>query len=84
MSEVAKEYRKVNKLGHSLSVTIPKKLADQYGIRQGDVVEFIPSDKGILIRPSQTLPPNVDPRFFESMQKIFRDFDETLKNLKDR
>jgi antitoxin MazE len=84
MNDVAREYRKVNKVGNSLSITIPKKLAQRYGIQQGDAVEIIPGDQGIIIRPARSLPPNVDPRLIASLNKIFADYDETLKRLRDR
>jgi putative addiction module antidote len=79
-----KEYRKVTKIGNSLSVTIPKDIAEKLNIKQGDLIEFTPSNQGAFIKPAQTIPDNVDPRLVQSLNKIFADYDQTFKNLRDR
>ena len=41
------------KVTSKLQVTVPKAIADQYGIRPGDEIEWVPAGDGIrVVRPS--------------------------------
>ena len=39
----------MSKVTSKLQVTVPKKIADQYGIRPGDEVEWVPAGDGIRV-----------------------------------
>ena len=43
------------KVTSKLQITIPKRLADQYGISPGDDVEFVPAGDGIRLVPGKVL-----------------------------
>jgi len=40
----------MSKVTSKLQLTVPKKIADQYGIRPGDELEWIPAGENILVR----------------------------------
>jgi len=40
-----------------LQVTLPKALADQYGIAPGDQIEWVASGEAIKVRPLRNAPP---------------------------
>lgn len=43
------------KVTSKLQVTIPKRLADQYGIVPGDDIEFVPAGDAIRLLPARSL-----------------------------
>lgn len=44
-----------------LQVTVPKAIADQYGIRPGDEIEWMPAGESIRVVPVSRSHPVVDP-----------------------
>jgi antitoxin MazE len=79
--------RKVTKIGNSLGVTMTEAFK-KLGIDFGDMVhiEVHEDDGEIVIKKSQplTLPDGLSPDFLDTLQTVMRDYDETLKGLKDR
>lgn len=45
--------RKIFKTGHSLAVTLSKKILEELGLKEGDVVEILVDDKKAVIKKSQ-------------------------------
>ncbi len=45
------------KVTSKLQITIPKRLADQYGISPGDELQFVPAGDGIRLVPGKVLSP---------------------------
>jgi bifunctional DNA-binding transcriptional regulator/antitoxin component of YhaV-PrlF toxin-antitoxin module len=43
----------VSKVTSKLQVTVPKALAQQYGIRPGDQIDWVPADAAIRLVPSR-------------------------------
>ena len=50
------------KVTSKLQVTVPKALADQYGIRPGDEIEWQPAGDAIRLVPSRSPRPDVQER----------------------
>lgn len=50
----------MSKVTSKLQVTIPKKVAEQYGIRPGDQVEFVAAGEVIRVVPPGKEPPRLD------------------------
>jgi AbrB family looped-hinge helix DNA binding protein len=50
----------VAKVTSKLQVTVPKVIAEQYGIRPGDEIEFVPAGETIRVIPSARRPPVAD------------------------
>lgn len=85
--EKEKRYiRKINQQGNSLSVGIPKEVAELMGIDKGEDMEVIfdESTKEMKIRKVSRLPEGVTPELLEVMEGVLRDYSEVFKNLKDR
>jgi len=49
MMKTPKEIRKVGQTGNSLSIGLPKKIADQLNIQRGDELEFNVKDGKIIL-----------------------------------
>ncbi|SFX30056.1 putative addiction module antidote [Thermoactinomyces sp. DSM 45891] len=81
---MSKQFRKVSKVGSSLTVVIPREMAQRLNIRQGDMMEVSTDGMQLHIKPTNTLPENVDPRILESLGGAFSIYEETFKNLRDR
>ena len=70
------------KVTSKLQITIPKKIADQYGIKPGDELEFVPRAGGIhLVPPGLRTGPKLSPEervrlFDESMAYVDRRAEE--------
>lgn len=66
------------KVTSKLQITLPKRIAEQYGIKPGDVIEFVPRAGGIQIVPAGAgsepkLSPEERVRLFrESMKRADR------------
>lgn len=66
------------KVTTKLQVTIPKRIAEQYGIKPGDEVEFVPA--GDVIR---VLPPRQRLRSRLSPEERLRRFDASTARLRE-
>lgn len=79
--------RKIGRMGNSLGVSLPKKLAEKLNVSQGDEIEFIENDRGEVIlkkgRQSQ-LPDNVRLEVLEAFFDIFEEDEGILEDLRDR
>lgn len=59
-------------------ITLPKRLADAYGIRVGDVVEIVAAGESIAIRPAGSRATAVSP------EERLRHFDEATRRQEAR
>lgn len=66
------------KVTSKLQVTIPKAIADRYGIRPGDEIEFRPAGTEIRV-----VPPRVAPKRL-SVEERLRLFDEARRRFEER
>lgn len=66
------------KVTSKLEVTVPQTIADQFGIRPGDEVEFMPNDDGslrILLLPE---------KLSDRVEDRLRSFDEATRRQRER
>ncbi|WP_232436368.1 AbrB/MazE/SpoVT family DNA-binding domain-containing protein [Paenibacillus rubinfantis] len=79
--------RKVGKFGNSLGITMTDALK-QIGLSQGDTVLIdVNQDTGeIIIKKSNkvALPDGISEDFMDTLTNVIQQYDQTLKNLKDR
>lgn len=66
-----------------LQLTLPKRIADQFGIKPGDEVEFVPAGDVIhLVPPDRQLTPQLSleerKRLFESSTKWLQEYAKQL------
>lgn len=47
---------KLFKSGSGLALIIPRELAERYHLKPGDVVETIPTERGLLVQPVEIVP----------------------------
>lgn len=75
-------------MGNSLGVGIPKEVVDELNIKQGDEYEVTADPKTgvITARPVKkiVMGEGLTPEMKDELKDIFKRYDETLKNLKDR
>lgn len=87
MGKVIDMERKISKFGNSLGITMTDALK-QIGLELGDTVsiDVRTSEGEIVIKRVNkvSLPDGVGTDFMESLSKVMKDYDETLKGLKDR
>ena len=79
--------RKVGRMGNSLGVSLPKRLAEKLKISQGDEIEFIENGQGevILRKVRQVkLPDHVRPEVLEAFFQVFEEDEGILEDLRDR
>jgi AbrB family looped-hinge helix DNA binding protein len=67
------------KVTGKLQITLPKRLAETYGIRVGDEVEIVPAGDAISI-----IPANRRPRRRLSVEERLRLFDESMRRQRER
>jgi len=80
-------FRKVGRMGNSLGVSLPKKLAAKLNISQGDEIEFIENDRGEVIMKKARqgkLPDHVRPEVLEAFFDVFEEDEGILEDLKVR
>jgi len=87
MSKVIEMERKVTKFGNSLGITMTEALK-QIGLEVGDTVSIdVKEENGeIIIRRARKvqLPAGISSDFLDTLSQVMEDYDDTLKNLKDR
>ncbi|MEF3312717.1 AbrB/MazE/SpoVT family DNA-binding domain-containing protein [Paenibacillus sp. GYB004] len=79
--------RKIGRMGNSLGVSLPKRLADKLNVAQGDEIEFRENDRGevVLKKARQVkLPDNVRPEVLEAFYDVFEEDEGILQDLRDR
>lgn len=67
------------KVTSKLQVTIPKHIADEYGIKPGDEIGFVPAGDGIRV-----ILPRQRPRSLLSLEERLRLFDESRARQRER
>ena len=50
---MVRSMRKIFKTGHSLAVTLSKKILDNLGLKEGDSVEIVTDNNKIIIRSAR-------------------------------
>ncbi|CAH8704966.1 AbrB family transcriptional regulator [Paenibacillus thiaminolyticus] len=87
MNRVVEMERKVTKFGNSLGITMTDALK-QIGLEQGDTVsiDVNQSSGEITIKKANkvTLPEGISDEFMQSLADVINEYDQTLRNLKDR
>ncbi|WP_445613191.1 AbrB/MazE/SpoVT family DNA-binding domain-containing protein [Geobacillus sp. YF-1] len=78
--------RRINQVGNSLSVNIPKDLAMMLNINKGDEMEiYYDKERGeIVMKRANRIPKGVRPEVVMAMNRAIAKYDEALRNLKDR
>lgn len=80
--------RRVNQVGNSLSVGIPKELAVELKIIKGDeIVVTVGKERGEIIMKKvnhSKQQPNIRPEVIQAMQRVKKQYGEALHNLRDR
>jgi AbrB family looped-hinge helix DNA binding protein len=67
------------KVTSKLQVTIPKHIADEYGISPGDEIDFVPAGDSIRV-----ILPRQRPRSLLSLEERLRLFDESTARQRER
>jgi len=80
--------RKLVKHGNSVHVSIPISELRHLNLQAGDTVSVVTTDEGLLIQPINkvSIPTNMDisPDFFNEIEAIMNEHDETFKGLVER
>lgn len=80
--------RKLVKHGNSVHVSIPISELRNLNLQAGDTVSLVTTDEGLLIQPTNkvSVPTNMDisPDFFNEIEAIMNEHDETFKGLVER
>ncbi|WP_010529298.1 AbrB/MazE/SpoVT family DNA-binding domain-containing protein [Lentibacillus jeotgali] len=86
MMEEKRYRRRVSQVGNSLSVNIPKDLANKLKMNKGDEIEIIYDEKkeGLTITKANRLPEGIRPEVLGAMNRAITKYDKALRNLKDR
>lgn len=85
--EIKRYSRKVGRMGNSLGVSLPKELAENLNIAQGDEVEFIQNSQGeVTFKKNRQvqLPENVRAEVLEAFYDVFEEDSGILADLRDR
>ncbi|WP_029422572.1 hypothetical protein [Alicyclobacillus macrosporangiidus] len=79
-------YRKVTRIGNSLGITFTKEVLQKLNLDLGDDVELMINEKTgqIVLRKAVSIPPGLDPKFFETLSANVEQYRETIEGLKDR
>jgi antitoxin MazE len=84
---VTRYSRKIGRMGNSLGVSLPKRLAEKLLVSQGDEIEFIENERGeIILKKARqgVLPDNVRPEVLEAFFDVFEEDEGILEDLRDR
>ncbi|WP_079524883.1 AbrB/MazE/SpoVT family DNA-binding domain-containing protein [Halobacillus hunanensis] len=78
--------RRVSQVGNSLSVSVPKDLAELLKMNKGDeiVVSYDEEKNGLVMKPVNHVPEGVRPEVLQAMNRAITKYDDALRNLKDR
>ena len=72
--------QKVFKSGSGLALILPKELAKRYRIEAGTLVETVPTDEGLLVRPIEVVP-RLSPEWQEALDYVLTNFRPALEKL---
>ncbi|MDQ0219231.1 AbrB/MazE/SpoVT family DNA-binding domain-containing protein [Peribacillus cavernae] len=86
MEKEKKFIRKVNQQGNSLSVGIPKEVAECMNIGKGEELEVIFNEETneLKMKKLAKLPEGVRPEVLEALHSVMGQYKAALKNLQDR
>ncbi|MEK3886579.1 AbrB/MazE/SpoVT family DNA-binding domain-containing protein [Bacillus sp. FSL K6-3431] len=80
--------RKIHQQGNSLSVGIPAEIVEDLKIKKGQEFEavYVEGSDEIIFRKKKEkrLPDGIDLEFLDILGGVLDDYDEAIKNLKDR
>lgn len=79
--------RKVNQVGNSLQVAIPKDITLAMEINKGDEMEVLyDKERGEIVmkKVNRNLPKGVRPEVVSAMNRAISKYDNALRNLRDR
>lgn len=86
-TNVTRYSRKIGRMGNSLGISLPKRLAEKLNVVQGDEIEFITNEQGDVLlkkvhRPK--MPENIRPEVLEAFYDVFHEDEDILNDLRDR
>ncbi|WP_084687398.1 AbrB/MazE/SpoVT family DNA-binding domain-containing protein [Marinococcus halotolerans] len=88
MAQAEKRYtRRLNQSGNSLSVGIPKAIADQLELAKGDELNVYYNEETgeiIMKKANRSLPEGVRPDVLQAMNRAVDKYDDALRNLKNK
>lgn len=81
--------RKITKIGNSLGVTLPPEVLEHANLKQGDDIRFtLLEDHQVGFKKYTPLKldvlENIDQDFIDGLANLFKNYDDTLKNLAKR
>lgn len=83
--KVKKEIRKVGHTGNSLSVGLPKSIADDLNIKRGDEMEFEVKEGKIILNKKTRLEDQLDDaEMVQMLSETFQEHSSVFERLKDR
>lgn len=74
----------MSKVTSKLQLTVPKAIADRYGIRPGDQVDWVPADDAVRVVPSGRGRRNRHSRSVEDRLKLFDQATERQRHREKR
>ncbi|WP_017378575.1 hypothetical protein [Paenisporosarcina sp. TG-14] len=77
-------FRKVNQMGYSLSVGIPKELAVRLNLQKGDDLQLTLNEETDEIMMKKVVNMNMNPNLLKSMDRVMNKYNTMFENLKDR
>lgn len=79
--------RRINQVGNSLSVGIPKNVTKALEINKGDEIEVcFDEERGEIImkKVNRSVPSGVRPEILQAMNRAIGKYDKALRNLRNR
>ncbi|QBP41991.1 AbrB/MazE/SpoVT family DNA-binding domain-containing protein [Paenisporosarcina antarctica] len=77
-------FRKVNQMGYSLSVGIPKDLAVRLNLQKGDDLQLTLNKETDGIMMKKVMNMDMNPNLLKSMDRVMNKYTTMFENLKDR
>lgn len=79
--------RRINQVGNSLSVGIPKDITKALQMNKGDEIEVsFDEERGEIVmkKVNRSIPNGVRPEVLQAMNRAIGKYDNALRNLRDR
>jgi antitoxin MazE len=80
--------RKVTKIGNSLGITLPAEVLKHLNIKQGDKIILYLEQGKVSFQKNNAVPidgfEDINRDYSEDMKELFYNYDDTLRNLKNR